>query len=257
MSNLVERLRAEIDTSAEPDPNGTLAAKHNWWKDRCDKLENALEAVNCDETQHDEIERLHSWEGIMSLIDEHYPPAVQILNEGDDTGPRILRLIREIDKLRLEREAFRVWFSGEIEEFKPEFMMPCAYCAEPLTGGRDAILSHVYSCPDNPLVAEIKRLRGMMIHCDDCGGTWLDDGINTGCHCTKIKRLRGDLSVASALLAKWQPTTEQIIQGRAPDPMAEIARRCGWTPLEEGKSMSVCFGGVRYTVKREVKAREA
>jgi hypothetical protein len=38
---------------------------------------------------------------------------------------------------------------------------------------------------------EIDRLRRMIRHCDHCGGSWVDDGINSGCHCKEIERLRG------------------------------------------------------------------
>jgi hypothetical protein len=47
----------------------------------------------------DELDRLHTWPGLMSLLDEHYPADVQ-LGPDDEPGPRILALVREIDHLR-------------------------------------------------------------------------------------------------------------------------------------------------------------
>lgn len=44
--------------------------------------------------------------------------------------------------------------------------------------------------------AEIERLRSQHRHCDHCGGTWLDDGINAGCYCRVVKKLRAALSKA-------------------------------------------------------------
>lgn len=44
--------------------------------------------------------------------------------------------------------------------------------------------------------AEIERLRAMHRHCDHCGGSWLDDGINGGCHCREIERLRAERDAA-------------------------------------------------------------
>jgi hypothetical protein len=37
---------------------------------------------------------------------------------------------------------------------------------------------------------EVWKLRQQQVHCDACGGTWLNDGINAGCSCQEINRLR-------------------------------------------------------------------
>ena len=50
-----------------------------------------------------EIERLHSWQGLMSLLDEHYPESIFPTTEDRedrDPGPRIVSLIRQIDELK-------------------------------------------------------------------------------------------------------------------------------------------------------------
>ena len=50
-----------------------------------------------------EVERLHSWNGLMSLLDEHYPESVFPTledDEGRDVGPRIVSLLRRINHLR-------------------------------------------------------------------------------------------------------------------------------------------------------------
>jgi len=41
---------------------------------------------------------------------------------------------------------------------------------------------------------EVERLKSMIRHCDHCGGSWVDDGIQVGCHCKEIKRLREALA---------------------------------------------------------------
>jgi hypothetical protein len=46
-----------------------------------------------------ERNRLHSWAGLMSLLDEHYPADI-FTGESKDIGPQILALIREINQLR-------------------------------------------------------------------------------------------------------------------------------------------------------------
>lgn len=53
-----------------------------------------------------EVRRLHTWEGLMSLLDEHYPPDVP-LGPDSDPGPRILRLTRELNLLKLVVEQLR------------------------------------------------------------------------------------------------------------------------------------------------------
>lgn len=52
-----------------------------------------------------EVRRFHTWDGLMSLVDEHYPTGIFPHQAGQpddstrDPGPRILSLIREIDRL--------------------------------------------------------------------------------------------------------------------------------------------------------------
>jgi hypothetical protein len=50
-----------------------------------------------------ELKRLHSWDGLLSLLDEHYPEAVFPTDddrEDRDSGPRIISLMRQINFLR-------------------------------------------------------------------------------------------------------------------------------------------------------------
>jgi hypothetical protein len=52
-----------------------------------------------------EVDRLHSWEGLMSLLDEHWPEDIfpTVEDSGDrDWGPRIVSLLRWVDRLRTE-----------------------------------------------------------------------------------------------------------------------------------------------------------
>lgn len=43
-----------------------------------------------------EVAKLHSWPGLMSLLDERYPPEVFDGSSGDE-GPRIVALVREVE----------------------------------------------------------------------------------------------------------------------------------------------------------------
>lgn len=50
-----------------------------------------------------EVERLHSWDGLMSLLDEHYPEDIfPTLIDGPDRdpGPRIVSMLRTINRIR-------------------------------------------------------------------------------------------------------------------------------------------------------------
>lgn len=51
----------------------------------------------------DEVERLHSWDGLMSLLNEMYPDDIYPTREDDqsrDPGPRIVSLLRRLDEAR-------------------------------------------------------------------------------------------------------------------------------------------------------------
>lgn len=58
-----------------------------------------------------EVRRLHTWAGLMSLLAEHYPADVP-LGPDSDPGPRILRLTRELDRLRAAHDRVRKVIMG-------------------------------------------------------------------------------------------------------------------------------------------------
>jgi hypothetical protein len=61
------------------------------------------EKLSAAETERDsmrsELARLHSWDGLMELLDEHWPADI-FTGESGDPGPRMIVAIREIDRLR-------------------------------------------------------------------------------------------------------------------------------------------------------------
>ena len=60
--------------------------------DRACRVINKLEA---------EVGRLHTWDGLMSLLDEHYPADVPLVSDpANGPGPRLVATIREVDQLR-------------------------------------------------------------------------------------------------------------------------------------------------------------
>jgi hypothetical protein len=52
-----------------------------------------------------ELKRLHSWAGLMELLDEHWPAEV-FDGQSEDSGPRIVSLIRAVDSERSSRQAW-------------------------------------------------------------------------------------------------------------------------------------------------------
>lgn len=55
----------------------------------------------------DALNRLHSWDGLMHLLDEHWPAEVFPTlpdREGRDPGPRIVSLIRALDRVTRQRD---------------------------------------------------------------------------------------------------------------------------------------------------------
>lgn len=51
--------------------------------------------------------------------------------------------------------------------------------------------------------AKIGQLQSTIKHCNNCGGSWVDDGINSGCHCEELKQLR-------AIVAKLPNTADGV-----------------------------------------------
>lgn len=73
-----------------------------------------------------ELDAAHTWDGIMALVDEHYPTDIfphlagQPDNPERDPDPRILSLIREVDRLR----AASIWDSEGICVADPCILPP-------------------------------------------------------------------------------------------------------------------------------------
>lgn len=60
-----------------------------------------------------EIRRLHSWDGLMSILDQHYRESVfpTLPDDPDrDPGPRIISLIRNLDAAQAEVKKWQFMF---------------------------------------------------------------------------------------------------------------------------------------------------
>lgn len=69
-----------------------------------------LAVLDCLGAAEAEVERLHSWEGLMSLLDEHWPESMIPTLSDDvsrDPGPRIVSLLRWVEALRAQVERVR------------------------------------------------------------------------------------------------------------------------------------------------------
>ena len=80
---------ALLDLADELDSQAAIASRHGQMYE--------LEAIAA--RLRDEHARIHSWNGLMALLDEHYPADV-FTGSSDDPGPRIVALIRTVDHLR-------------------------------------------------------------------------------------------------------------------------------------------------------------
>lgn len=77
----------------------------------------------------DELERLHTWAGLISLLDEHWPEDLIPTTEDDptrDEGPRIVSLIRWVDRLQAI-----IRRSGDV--------CPCCGCGEAVVCASEGI----------------------------------------------------------------------------------------------------------------------
>jgi len=48
------------------------------------------------------------------------------------------------------------------------------------------------------LAAEVRRLQGMITHCENCGGDWVDNGLQSRCYCCEVKRLQERIAMYEA-----------------------------------------------------------
>ena len=87
---------AAICTEPKRGRSGYAEWECGSWKHGDEPVQDVNCVVNVLEAEN---ERLHSWDGLMSLVDEHYPSDVVDGSSGDP-GPRLIVLLREIDRLR-------------------------------------------------------------------------------------------------------------------------------------------------------------
>ena len=67
-----------------------------------------------------EVERLHSWAGLMELLDEHWPEDIFPTLEDDidrDTGPRLVSLLRWVERLRKRCEDQEQFLKENVEDW--------------------------------------------------------------------------------------------------------------------------------------------
>lgn len=81
-----------------------------------------------------ELDRLHSWAGLMELLDEHYPADLIPTAPDDparDAGPRIVSLIRRVDAAEAAVERVRALHVRVPYADAPEY----GYCGRCQRGG--------------------------------------------------------------------------------------------------------------------------
>lgn len=74
-----------------------------------------------------EVTRLHTWDGLMSLLDEHWPADIFPTlpdNPDRDPGPRIISLLRWVDNQRAEVERLRGALKGLADGWRASGVLP-------------------------------------------------------------------------------------------------------------------------------------
>lgn len=61
------------------------------------------------------LARAETWDGLIELLDKHYPPDV-VTGESHDPGPRMIVLVREVSRLTARAEKLRRALEECIEE---------------------------------------------------------------------------------------------------------------------------------------------
>lgn len=70
-------------------------------------IESHLDGLNMQiERLHWELGYLHTWDGLISTLDRHYPPDIVDGSSGDP-GPRLVVLLREVAALRRDNAIVR------------------------------------------------------------------------------------------------------------------------------------------------------
>ena len=93
----------DLDDRAPGGESKALLAVHDVVGDAevTNQVLDALEALG--QRQDDPEVGRDSWAQLMRLLDEHYPADVFVGGPDADSGPRIVALVREVDRLRNER----------------------------------------------------------------------------------------------------------------------------------------------------------
>lgn len=107
---------------------------------RCD--EQAERAYRRAERAEAELDRLHSWAGLMELLDEHYPADLIPTAPDDparDTGPRIVSLIRRVDAAEAAIERVRAQAQGWRDEYSDPVYRDNGWCQGVLSAATEVI----------------------------------------------------------------------------------------------------------------------
>ena len=121
-----------------------------------------------------EVERLHTWDGLMSLLDEHWPDDIFPTLRDDasrDPGPRIVSLLRWVEQLNVEVENQRT------RALDAEFELTMSrggVQVRPMTETESNLMTQVLDLRREraEALAEVERLRGAL---DRLKVEWLEN----------------------------------------------------------------------------------
>ncbi len=112
-----------------------------------------------------ELAELHTWRGLMALLDEHWPADVfDGSPDSRDPGPRIVALMRQVDLLRRELEKVRD--GGRVEMAEPPSLMDAVReVRAALDRRREQLARDLAHTPDPALKMRIAEL---VAHREQC-----------------------------------------------------------------------------------------
>jgi hypothetical protein len=117
--------------------------------------------------------------------------------------PEVERYRKGIDKLFKSRDAYKGLarkYQDEVEDLKAEL----AECRASTRVFQQNMVSWKEAC--EKAEAELAKVK----HCQNCGGSWVDDGIAADCMCIRIKELEAELAEAKEAVKKLLPRVYEL-----------------------------------------------
>lgn len=134
------------------------------------------------------------------------------LRESVGAHEEVLRLTKECEELKRNNTRLQAW----VNDLHSGMFINCVYCGhrygpDPGTpvSMSDVLKAHIETCPEHPmskLKADNTRLKRLVVHCENCGADYAETGLEAGCSCRLLERIRG----LEDKLSEWQQSHEGV-----------------------------------------------